>query len=66
MQFPLGFAGYHEVNTGNQISLDDFEKPADWPEGKNWGTFTMDASCTPADIAYSTESEAVERGKGVE
>jgi len=34
----------------NQISLDDFVKPADWPEDKNWGTLTIDASCTPADI----------------
>lgn len=27
---------------------------ADWPEGKRWGTLTIDASCTPADITYST------------
>jgi hypothetical protein len=39
----------------NQISLDDFVKPADWPEDKNWGTLTIDASCTPADIAYPTD-----------
>jgi hypothetical protein len=39
----------------NQISLDDFVKPADWPEGKNWGTLTIDASCTPADITYPTD-----------
>jgi hypothetical protein len=30
-------------------------KPADWPEGKNWGTLTIDASCTPADITYPTD-----------
>ena len=38
-----------------QISLDDFVKPADWPEDKNWGTLTIDASCTPADITYPTD-----------
>lgn len=38
-----------------QISIDDFVKPADWPEGKNWGTLTIDASCTPADITYTTD-----------
>ena len=37
------------ADAGTQISLDDFVKPADWPEGKNWGTLTIDASCTPAD-----------------
>jgi transposase, IS5 family len=40
---------------GNQITLDDFVKPADWPEGKNWGTLSIDASCTPADITYPTD-----------
>ena len=40
---------------GDQITLDDFVKPADWPEGKNWGTLTIDASCTPADITYPTD-----------
>ena len=40
---------------GNQITLDDFVKPADWPEGKNWGTLIIDASCTPADITYPTD-----------
>jgi hypothetical protein len=55
MQFTLGFAGYHEVDTGNQISLDDLDKPADWPEGKNWGTLAMDASCTPANITHPTD-----------
>ena len=30
-------------------------KPADWPEGKPWGTLTIDASCTPADITYPTD-----------
>jgi hypothetical protein len=39
----------------DQLSLDDLIKPADWPEGKNWGTLTIDASCTPADITYPTD-----------
>ncbi len=43
------------ADAGNQISLDDFVKPADWPESKNWGTLTIDASCTPADITYQTD-----------
>ena len=42
-------------DAGKQISLDDFVKPEDWPEDKNWGTLTIDASCTPADITYPTD-----------
>jgi IS5 family transposase len=42
-------------DAGNQLSLDNFVKPADWPEGKPWGTLTIDASCTPADITYPTD-----------
>jgi IS5 family transposase len=42
-------------NEGSQMSIDDFVKPADWPEGKNWGTLTINASCTPADITYPTD-----------
>lgn len=30
-------------------------KPADWSEGKNWGAVSIDASCTPADIACPTD-----------
>ncbi len=30
-------------------------KPVDWPEGKNWGTLSIDASCTPADITFPTD-----------
>jgi hypothetical protein len=41
--------------TDKQISLDDLVKPADWPEDKNWGTLSIDASCTPADITYPTD-----------
>ena len=43
------------ADAGSQISIDDFVKPADWPEGKNWGTLTIDATCTPADITYPTD-----------
>jgi transposase, IS5 family len=43
------------ANADNQLSLDDLVKPVDWPEGKNWGTLTIDASCTPADITYPTD-----------
>jgi hypothetical protein len=43
------------TDAGNQLSLDELVKPADWPEGKNWGTLTIDASCTPADITYPTD-----------
>lgn len=43
------------TDAGNQLSLDDLVKPAGWPEGKNWGTLTIDASCTPADITYPTD-----------
>lgn len=44
-----------DADAGNQLSLDDFVKPADWPEGKNWGTLTIDAPCTPADFTYPTD-----------
>ena len=40
---------------GTQISIDDFMKPADWPEGKNWLTLTIDATCTPTDITFPTD-----------
>jgi hypothetical protein len=43
------------ADEGSQISINDFVKPADWPEGKNCGTLTIDASCTSADIAYPTD-----------
>jgi len=44
-----------DAEVGTQLSLDDLVKPVDWPEGKNWGTLTIDASCTPADITYPTD-----------
>lgn len=30
-------------------------KPADWPVDRNWGTLSIDASCTTADITYPTD-----------
>ena len=36
-----------DASAGSQLSIDDFVKPADWPEGRNWGTLSIDASCTP-------------------
>ena len=48
-------SGDPDADAGNQLSLDDLVKPVDWPEGKNWGTLTIDASCTPADITYPTD-----------
>jgi hypothetical protein len=34
-----------DQNDGDQLSLDSLVKPADWPEGKNWGTLSIDALC---------------------
>ena len=47
----------------NQLSLDDLDKPADWPEDKNWGTLTIDATCTPADITYPTDLKLLNEAK---
>ena len=44
-----------DKDEGDQLSLDSLIKPSDWPEGKNWGTLSIDASCTPADITYPTD-----------
>jgi IS5 family transposase len=43
------------ADADNQLSLDDLVKPDDWPEDKNWGTLTIDASCATADITYPTD-----------
>ena len=51
------------AEAGNQLSTDDFVKPADWPEGKNWGTLTIDASCTPAYIIYPTDLKLVNEAR---
>jgi len=44
-----------DADAGKQLSIDELVKPEDWPEGKNWGTLTIDASCTPADITFPTD-----------
>ena len=41
-----------DPGTSEQLSMDNVIKPADWPEGKNWGTLMIDANCTPADIHW--------------
>jgi IS5 family transposase len=43
------------VGDGDQLSLGDLVKHEVWPEGKNWGMLSIDASCTPADITYPTD-----------
>jgi IS5 family transposase len=48
-------AGDPDAEAGNQLSIDDLVKPVDRPEGKNWGTLSIDASYTPADITYPTD-----------
>jgi hypothetical protein len=42
----------NDNDDGDELSLDSLIKPADWPEGRNWGTLSIDASCTPTDITY--------------
>jgi hypothetical protein len=49
----------------NQISLDDFVKPADWPEDKDSGTLAIDASCTPADIIYPTDLKLLNEARSI-
>lgn len=56
-------SGDSDDDAGNQLSLDDFVKPVNWPEGKNWGTLTIDASCTPADITYPTDLKLVNEAR---
>jgi IS5 family transposase len=34
-------SGDPDAKAGNQLSLDDLVKPAEWPEGKNWCSATM-------------------------
>ncbi len=39
----------------DQLLLESLIKPAGWPEGMNWGTLRIDASCMPADITCPTD-----------
>ena len=56
-------SGDPDVDAGHQLSLDDCVKPGDWPEGKTWGTLTIDASCTPADITDPTDLKLVNEAR---
>ena len=56
-----------DAGSCEQISFDEFVKPADWPRDKNLGTLTIDASCTPADITYSADLKLLsEAGESAE
>jgi transposase, IS5 family len=44
-----------DASAGSQLSIADFVKPADWLEGKNWATLSIDASCTLTDNTYPTD-----------
>ena len=44
-----------DASAGNQFSIDDFVKPFDWLEEKNWGTLSIDASSTPVDITTPSD-----------
>ena len=50
-----GDSGGDDQDDCDQLSLDSLIKPTDWPEGKNWCTLSIDASCTPADITYPAD-----------
>ena len=52
-----------DQDDGDQLSLDGLVKTADWPEGKNWGTLSIDASCTPADITYPTDRKLLNEAR---
>jgi hypothetical protein len=54
-----------DSGNGEQLSLDALIKPADWPEGKNWGTLSIDASCTLADITYPTDLKLLNEARDV-
>jgi IS5 family transposase len=43
-------SGGPDAEAGNQLSLGDLVKPAEWPGGKNEGPLTIDASCASAEI----------------
>jgi hypothetical protein len=44
-----------DKDDADQLSLDSLIIPADWPEGKNWGTLSIEGSCTLADITFPTD-----------
>ena len=53
-----------DQDDGDQLSLDSQIRPADWPEGKNWGTLiSVDASCTPSDITYPLDLKLLDKAR---
>jgi IS5 family transposase len=62
-------SGGDDSGSCDQLALDSLIKPVGWPEGMNWGTLSIDASCTPADITYPTDlkllNEAMQSTEGV-
>jgi hypothetical protein len=58
-----GDSGGDDQDDGDQLSLDSLIKPTDWPEGKNWGTLSIDASCTPADITYPADLKLLNQAR---
>ena len=42
-----------DKDDGDQLSLDSLIKPADWPDGKNWGTLSI--LRTPARLQQDQE-----------
>jgi hypothetical protein len=43
--------------------LDSMIKSDDWPEGENWGTLSIDASCMLADITYPTDQKLLNEAR---
>jgi len=41
-----------DADAGKQRSLTEHVNPVDWLEANNWGTLTIVASYTPADITF--------------
>ena len=48
-------SGGDDSGSCDQLTLDSLVKSVDWPEDKNWGTLSINASCTPADITDPTD-----------
>jgi IS5 family transposase len=38
-------------------------KPVDWPEDMHWRIFTIDTSCSPADLTYPTDLELLNEAR---
>ena len=44
-----------DADAGKQRSPTEHLNPVDWLEAKNWGTLTIVASYTPADITFPAD-----------